>query len=736
MADPLPSLDLRLTPDWLKESESGNRYADYTNVETDGRGQRDRRDRRDDRPRRPPQNRQRRDGTPPRRDSGGPNRPATGGPNRPASQSPARPARPQGQPSRDTAPGSRPERLNEGLRRDRDEPVQDQVEPAAVQVDFLPEERAFSKVIQQIKQGHAAYPLFGLARMFLERPERHRIRIRSLNDAVMVYQLGDDGPVAMETAILERIAFHEKKDDFYTSEIIEKEPIKGNFTSVARCGLSGRLLGPTNYHTFQKVIRALYEQRFSRRMSFEEYRRSIEITSDPTLVNQWKEEARKVVTYLAKDQENPAAFENVAAMEQHFRTYHLDQLIKPCLAVEISGDMARHLPDRSIISAIRRARERENRFPAQMAGALRHGLNQAGLHVFKHKKRILYISTIRPQLFDPNQAKVSAGLEAILATLRSYPRITRKQLAEKVLKRLIGEKSTDENSPEYLQARNSLPTDLLWLAKAGHVIEFADGTLDLPLPPKAIEKAGTAQEDAAEEPVETEGATDLPITEEPLPDVDAAAQVPVGHAPVGERVPVEEHTPFGEHGPVEEHTSIGDHVPVEEHTPVGEHVPVEEHTPVGEHGPVEERTSIGEHVPVEVHTPVGEHVPVEEHTPVGEHVPVEEHTPVGEHVPVEEHTPVGEHVPVEEHTPVEEHAPVEEHTPVGEQEGAQNVLTPATPIAEQEPASLEVSESKAEPTQEHHEVTPTSSASHDAAPVTQSHDPNPTTESAWATAKS
>jgi acyl-[acyl carrier protein]--UDP-N-acetylglucosamine O-acyltransferase len=645
--------------------------------------------------------------------------------------------------------------------------------------------------------------------MFLERPERHRIRIRSLNDAVMVYQLGDDGPVAMETAILERIAFHEKKDDFYTSEIIEKEPIKGNFTSVARCGLSGRLLGPTNYHTFQKVIRALYEQRFSRRMSFEEYRRSIEITSDPTLVNQWKEEARKVVTYLAKDQENPAAFENVAAMEQHFRTYHLDQLIKPCLAVEISGDMARHLPDRSIISAIRRARERENRFPAQMAGALRHGLNQAGLHVFKHKKRILYISTIRPQLFDPNQAKVSAGLEAILATLRSYPRITRKQLAEKVLKRLIGEKSTDENSPEYLQARNSLPTDLLWLAKAGHVIEFADGTLDLPLPPKAIEKPGTAQEDAAEEePGETEGATDLPITEEPSPDVEAEAQVPVGHAPVGERVPVEEHTPFGEHGPVEEHTSIGEHVPVEEHTPVGEHVPVEEHTPVGDHGPVEERTSIGEHVPVEVHTPVGEHVPVEEHTPVGEHVPVEEHTPVGEHVPVEEHTPVGEHVPVEEHTPVgehvpveehtpvgehvpveehtpvgehtpveehtavgehtpveehtpvgehvpveehtpvgehvpveehtpvEEHAPVEEHTPVGEQEGAQNVLTPATPIAEQEPASLEVSESKAEPTQEHHEVTPTSSASHDAAPVTQSHDPNPTTESAWATAKS
>jgi hypothetical protein len=717
MADPLPSLDLRLTPDWVKESESANRYADYTNVETDGRGQRDRRDRRDDRPRRPPQNRQRRDAGPGRRDAGGPNRPAS---------PQARPARPQGQPSRDTPAASRPERLTDGPRRERDEPIQDQVEPAAVQVDFLPEERAFSKVIQQIKQGHAAYPLFGLARMFLERPERHRIRIRSLNDAVMVYQLGDDGPVAMETAILERIAFNEKKDDFYTSEIVEKEPIKGNFTSVARCGLSGRLLGPTNYHTFQKVIRSLYEQRFSRRMSFEEYRRSIEITSDPKLVNQWKEEARKVVNYLAKDQENPAAFENVAAMEQHFRTYHLDQLIKPCLAAEISGDVARHLPDRSIISSIRRARERENRFPAQMAGALRHGLNQAGLHVFKHKKRILYISTIRPQLFDPNQAKVSAGLEAILATLRSYPRITRKQLAEKVLKRLLGEKSTEENSPEYLQARNSLPTDLLWLAKAGHVIEFADGTLDLPLPPKAIEKSGTAQEDAAEESEETEGATDLPITEEPSPDVEDAPEAPVEHASVEEQAPVDEHTPVGEHAPVETHTPVGEHAPVDEHTPVGEHAPVEAHTPVGEHAPVE------------AHTPVEEHASVEAHTPVEEHAPVEAHTPVEEHAPVEAHTPVEEHAPVDEHTPVAEHAPVEAHAPVKEQEvqAAENVLTEATPIAKPEPASLEVSESKAEPTEEHHEVTPTSSESHEAAPVPQSHGPNPTSEAAWATAKS
>src|SRR5260221_10292474 len=84
----------------------------------------------------------------------------------------------------------------------------------------------------------------------------------------MLYQLNDHGPIALESVALERIAFSEKRDEFYATEMVEKEPIKGNFTSVAGCTLSGRVLGPTNYHTFQKTIRALYDQRFSRRMSF------------------------------------------------------------------------------------------------------------------------------------------------------------------------------------------------------------------------------------------------------------------------------------------------------------------------------------------------------------------------------------------------------------------------------------------------------------------------------------
>jgi len=510
MTDPLPSLDLRLTPDWLKDSEPANRYADYEGDAQQDRHQRGRRDRRDERPRRsiPPNDRNRREQSD--------RRPAAG--NRPI-QSPIQRVADGG--------GPKPPRSDRPRLQRREEQVpRPEVEPAPVQIDFLPEERAFSKIIQQIKQGHVAYPLFGLARMFLERPERHRIRVRSLDNHTMVYQFGDYGPVAMDSSALERTAFNEKKDEFYETQIVEKEPIKGNFTSVARCTLTGKVLGPTNYHAFQPALRALYEQRFSRRMSFDDYRRAIEITNDAQVVEQWKDEARKAVTFRTKDQENPATFDNLAAVEQHFRTHHLPGLLRPCLATELSGNTARHLPDRGIIAAIRKARDRENRFPAQIAGALRHGLNQAGLHVFKHKKRILYISTVRPQLFDPNQASVSSNLAAILSAIKSYPKISRKQLAEKVLAKLIGAKSTDEASPEYQHAKTALATDLIWLAKAGHVIEFADGTLDLPLPPKPVEAEKGGVHPSAQLNLEIEKPDSSPDEESETALLEAEEEVP------------------------------------------------------------------------------------------------------------------------------------------------------------------------------------------------------------------
>jgi hypothetical protein len=168
-----------------------------------------------------------------------------------------------------------------------------------VGVRFIPHAAALESVINQIKSSSVTYSVFALARLFLDKPERYDVRLTAAEGA-MLHQLGENGPVAVDPKSLEATAFASMRDEFYSVEETQSEPLKGNFTNVARDRISGTLLGPTNHHSYQPQLRSLYEQRFSRRMSFQDFQRQIEIVSDPTVVEQWKEQARAITTYTTK----------------------------------------------------------------------------------------------------------------------------------------------------------------------------------------------------------------------------------------------------------------------------------------------------------------------------------------------------------------------------------------------------------------------------------------------------
>ena len=277
--------------------------------------------------------------------------------------------------------------------------------------------------------------------MFLQEPARHWVQFTVVQEAaqagVTLYQLGDDGIVVTDRSVLERIAFDSVRENYYTEQTEQKEPPKGNFTNVARNRLSGTLLGPTNYHGYQPALRAEYESRFSRRMSFEDYRRNIEVVSDPALVERWKEEARTTTTIATREGEPPTVLPSVSEARAHFRHHHLEQLLHTGQSFKVHGSIARNLPEPSMMIAIRQAHDVELRYPAQFVQLLRQGLQNAGLHIFKHRKRVVYVSIARPTPFAPHGA-VSANVAAILETVKAFPLCTRKTLAEKVLAHLPG----------------------------------------------------------------------------------------------------------------------------------------------------------------------------------------------------------------------------------------------------------------------------------------------------------
>src|SRR6266705_6255816 len=441
-------LDLKFLPAWVKEPDATNHYDHYTGVEA------------------PAELRS--------RDRGGRHKDQT-----------FRSGERRGQTRH---PGSKPDRRQrgrtpkaEGTRvRDSDRAKNrlssDRVARAASKpfegtIHFLPRQNVFESVVAQIKSGSVSYSLFVLARLFLEKPGRYEVRLTSKAEAPL-FQLGEDGGFSVDREFLERNAFRFAQRDFFQVNVVESDPIKVSFSNVARCRLSGTLLGPTNHHGYQPQLRSLYEQRFSRRLSFADYQRQIEIVSDPAVVERWKEEARKVTTYTTLLEQTPLTFSSAAEAERHFRSHYFPTLVRSVQDVTVGGTSSRSLPDRILNRAIEQAWVRETRSPSNMMQELAGRFRQNGLHIFRQRRGMLFVSPIRIRAFVHEQTGVSASVNAILQALAGMPGINRKQLSEN----LIGDIVIEDAEPRRL----ALASDLRWLISEGYVIEFNDGSLDLP----------------------------------------------------------------------------------------------------------------------------------------------------------------------------------------------------------------------------------------------------------------
>lgn len=458
--EPLDLIDLKFLPAWVKEDWSAPRRAEWEeDQEPWPRGGEHGRDRPPRRPRREQKNRGRRD----RR-------------------------------SRDER--RMPDRKDR--KRSGDFPALREAPPPPplpqLDVHFLPQAAAFENVAAQIKSGTVAYSVYALARLFLQKPERYNVRVKT-KDPRPLFRLGESNGVSTNRTALEDSAFRLMREKFYETKVTLNDPIKGDFNSVARDRTTGTLLGPTNHHSYQPQLRRLYEQRFSRRMSFLDFQRQIENVSDPALVEQWKEEARKVTTFATRQEAPAQTFNTEAEAERHFREKYLPSLITETPEAEIDGVTSRRLPDRGIARLIENGWSAEVRSPSGMMQELTGRFRGTGLQIFRHRKGMLFVSPIR--LKPINESAVSDSVRQILETLKASPRMNRKELAEKLI-------APETGPAEAEKTKLSLASDLHWMIREGHVIEFNDGSLDLPRakPPKK-----EASEAASNLPAEMAAAT-------------------------------------------------------------------------------------------------------------------------------------------------------------------------------------------------------------------------------------
>ncbi|MDI6775091.1 MAG: hypothetical protein QME60_06825 [Verrucomicrobiota bacterium] len=363
----------------------------------------------------------------------------------------------------------RPRRPRERpLRENR--PPEDAGEPLPLRVSFLPRQKVLSAIIRQIAVSRKAYQLMEVAALFFANEDACDIRVefQQAPPELRLYQCNICGAVSMEQDLLVRHILASHLEDYFERQEIVGDLPAGSFACVARCRLSGALIGPPNHHSYSEALREIHASRFPD-MSFEEYSRRVEIVRDPALIEQWKEQVRRQILFKRKgaegDDANPV---KRAAAETWLIRNKVRSLISNGRRAVLPRKVAAAIKERSLLRAFVDAWRREKQFPASLMFALHGAFRSRHLFTFKTGQGVTFVTAIEPAPL--NAACVVEDIREILAYLRDHPGARRPDLVRGL---------RPELAPDSLDAAKLL-SPLGWLIEKGHIVEFSDGALAAP----------------------------------------------------------------------------------------------------------------------------------------------------------------------------------------------------------------------------------------------------------------
>ncbi len=543
-------LELQLLPAWAQQPAD---KADYSRFERDAEREEQRRGRGDrgdrgDRPRGPRPPRDQRDQRGERR---GPPRDRDRGPG-------------QGQ-GQGRGPGG--ERRGQGPQRGKGRPDRGQgprPEPVPlpeIDVQFLAEEHVIDSLVRQIRMTGRAYPLFGIAQLILEKPERHAVQFTCKKGAdgnplqpLFVCAVDDTVWLSEDEAVAYVLDKHFAL--FYQAERTQTDPPKGVYTFVAQCGISGIILGPPNHHDYQNQLRKLHSERFAR-MPFDMFKSRVKIVRDEAVVKKWVEDQSWKTEYTCLNVPEPLKLATRAELDTHFRQTHLANIIQRKDSQRLEGPASRAIRCTALQRLVRVKWDDQKRFPLQIATLLSQQFAQRGLQFFKVNKSVTHVAVARPHYLDLEATPVSDNVRKLVDFINANPKCTRRKLFEAVAPsavQTVVPPAEGAPSMELTTEASLTITDLHWLIHQGHVIEFANGTLEtakkpVPRPQKAAPaeaatttestSAGTPAPEAVAQPAAVEAGPDAvletsvapEVAETPAPPVPVAAEVPAPSTP-------------------------------------------------------------------------------------------------------------------------------------------------------------------------------------------------------------
>jgi len=491
----------------------------------------------------------------------------------------------------------------------------DREQPAApfqpvVAVDFYPEEEPFKVLAQAIRTSCRTFELFEIARLILDKQDRFVCVVRDPSQkegepAKLFASVPDGLPFRSEEEALAH-TFRHYLTDFFTIETVEGQPPHGSFQMVHKCGLTGELLAPPNYHRYQAICREHHASKLSH-IPYSRFEQRIESSREEDDIQAWLTKMKTQTRYISK--ENPElVLESLEDARLFLLTQARDKLVRPAYSARFSGKALALLnPQDPIRKSVEYLHEGQTRFPLETANHLRGRLRRMHFAVYKRgSKGISFVCAVKRRFRKPEEV-MDDNLLHLIQFIEDHPNFPAKDLpkaylgvdtekkakaaaataAEAEAARTSGDSPAEpaaeaaaETPPpvapvltaEEQASIRDLKNDLHYLVSQGYVIEYSDGRLFVPPiredeirhhekelaeQAKAEEAAEEPDSQPAETPVAEKAAeaaaekTDVPpagpvaeATVEPV--AEELAEEPVAEAPAAEPVAEEPVEPVAE----------------------------------------------------------------------------------------------------------------------------------------------------------------------------------------------
>ncbi len=354
-------------------------------------------------------------------------------------------------PSRDRRKGGRPERDassgGDRPRGDRRPPRRDDRGPAAprddfqpiVEVSFYPEDIPFKALSHAMKTNCRTYELFEVARLILEKPERFVVVLHPLKKAdgtlpkEFFLSVPDGAPFLSEDAVVAHV-LKNHLERFFTTEEAEAEPPKGNFVTVGKCGITGELLGPPNYHRYQALLQEHHAARLPN-MPFERFTAKIEQIKDEEAVQQWLDKMKKVTRYRITEpaEGEPETLDGLEAARLFLLTRRRHQVVRKGDHARFPGTAIETLPKGDLRRSVEASLDHQRRFPLETANNLRGRLRRMRFTIYKRgAKGVSFVCAVKRNFREPG-TQLSDTVQELIEFIEKTPGVSLGDLPKKFL---------------------------------------------------------------------------------------------------------------------------------------------------------------------------------------------------------------------------------------------------------------------------------------------------------------